>query len=105
MSSTNSPSLTANYTSPTSTHTFSSSLPTLQPGNASTEEKTAYLSALRSNVSQLQGDVNTFLTQKMEEDKAREAEAVGGADGKRVRMKDEEREEEMYGEEDVEEEG
>lgn len=55
---------------------------------------------MRSEVSKLQDDVNAFLTQKMEEDKAKEAGNAGGKHNK-----DEERLEEMYGEEDVEEDG
>ena len=35
-----------------------------------TQERTKYLSALRSSVIKLQNEVNVFLTQKMEEDKA-----------------------------------
>ena len=88
-------SLTALYTSPTSTHTFSSALPAL-PASDKVQEKTDYLSSLRTNISKLQDDVNTFLTQKMEEDKAAEGAGAGGK-----RSKDEEREEEMYGEEDA----
>ncbi|KAJ9619223.1 hypothetical protein H2203_008552 [Taxawa tesnikishii (nom. ined.)] len=100
------PSLTATYASPVTTQTFSSALPSLPaPGSektSSVEEKSAYLSALRLKVSELQNDVNSFLTQKMEEDKAREAEGRGdAAGGKSVRIKDEDREEEMYGEEDA----
>lgn len=64
------------------------------------DDKTAYLSSLRSNVSQMQDDINAYLTQKMEEDKAQDA----GAAGKRSN-KDEDRQEEMYGEEDAEEDG
>lgn len=92
--------LVAEYTSPTAQQTFSSNLPSLAQEQRSVKDKTAYLSALRANVTQLQSDVNTFLTQKMEEDKAAEA---GKADQK-AKSK-EEREEAMYGEEDVEEEG
>ncbi|GAB7349125.1 hypothetical protein MBLNU459_g8071t1 [Dothideomycetes sp. NU459] len=92
------PSLRATYTSPTTTHTFSSALPsTSAPSSESSssstvQAKTAYVSALRAKVSGLQEDINAFLTAKMEEDKAGDA-----AKSKR----DEEREEQMYGEEDV----
>jgi hypothetical protein len=46
----------------------------------------------------LQGDINVFLTQKMEEDKAAEGES-------KKKSAAEEREEEMYGEEDPENDG
>ena len=56
--------------------------------------RAAYLSDLRSAVVRMQGEMNVFLTARMEED-ARVAGAGAGA-GKKV---DEEREEENYGEE------
>lgn len=90
-------SVTANYTSPSGTKDFSHSLPSANAQNVT--DKTAYLSALRSKNSELQGEINTFLTQKMEEDAA-------NADGSASkRSKNEEREEEMYGEEDPEADG
>ncbi|KAI9869505.1 MAG: hypothetical protein M1813_000294 [Trichoglossum hirsutum] len=70
----------------------------------STTEKVAYLAALRSSVAKLQEEVNTFLTQQMDEDKA--ATAAGIADkgkGKVGVGVDDEREEENYGEEVVNE--
>lgn len=88
------------YTSPDAQQTTLSSdlLPTL--GNQpSTKDKTTYISQLRKTTTQLQHDVNALLTSKMEEDKAAEA----GSSDKRTKTK-EEKEEEMYGEEDVEEE-
>ena len=93
-------SLMGTYTSPTATHTLSSALPPLPLKDSSVDDKTEYLSCLRSNVSQMQDDINAYLTQKMEEDKAQEA----GVMGKRPN-KDEDRQEEMYGEEDAEEDG
>ena len=90
--------LTATYQSPDSSQTFSSDLPSL-PSDPSAQDvisKTVYLSALRSNIVQMQSDVNAFLTKKMEDDKASEA---GKASGKRTK---EEQEEDMYGEEDPE---
>ena len=84
----------AEYTSPGFTHVFKQPLPQL-PREPSTQEKTAYLSALRSSVVALQNDVNTFLTAKMEEDKA-----LASARDLKV---DEKKEEENYGEEVVEE--
>jgi hypothetical protein len=91
MSSTN---LTANYASPSGTHTFSHTLPS--PSATTVSEKTAYLSTLRSKSAELQSEINAFLTQKMEED----VKAAEGRPSKR--SKKEEREEEMYGEEDPE---
>ena len=93
MSSTNT-NLTANYASPSGTHTFSHTLPSSSATNVT--EKTAYLSTLRSKSAELQSEINAFLTQKMEED----VKAAEGRPSKR--SKKEEREEEMYGEEDPE---
>lgn len=83
-------SLQANYTSPGAKKAFIHNVPSLANPH-STEEKTAYLSALRSAVTKLQEDVNIFLTQKMEEDKGAAAVSTGKVDDKR--------EEENYGEE------
>lgn len=92
--------LTASYLSPIATKTFTTDpLPQSSSNNSDVEAKTAYLSALRSNVSTLQGDINAFLTQKMEEDKV----AEGGGDAKNSTA--DEREEDFYGEEDPGEEG
>jgi hypothetical protein len=93
MSSTNA-NLTATYASPSGNHTFSHTLPS--PSTTNVTEKTAYLSTLRSKSAELQSEINTFLTQKMEED----VKVAEGSAGKR--SKKEEREEEMYGEEDPE---
>lgn len=82
--------LTASYTSPTGAKEFYYSLPSL-PQHISTEQKTRYLSALRSSVANLQEDVNTFLTAKMEEDKTTAPQVAGKVDDKK--------EEENYGEE------
>ena len=82
--------LTATYTSPTDKEIFSKDLPPSGAGDV--KGKTAYLSALHSNVTELQSDVNAFLTKKMED-----GNAAGGkkadADAKA---------EEMYGEEEGE---
>lgn len=86
--------LIANYKSPTSTQTISFELPALPPKEGgSVQDKTAYLSALRAKAVEMQSEINTFLTQKMEEDKAVEAGKSVVADQK---------EEENYGEEDPE---
>jgi hypothetical protein len=90
------PALEALYSSPISNSTFTQPLPTL-PKDFSVEQKTAFLSQLRQSVVRLQEDVNAFLTQKMEEDKA---DAVKG--GQNL---NDVKEEENYGEEVVDEEG
>ena len=91
--------LKATYISPDANcnKSFSAKLPSLLPdaNELSVEDKTAYLNALRAKISQMQGEVNAFLTQRMEEEKA------PGNVKKQVR---EQKEEEMYGEEDPEEE-
>ena len=92
------PVLKASYAAPsTPAHDFARSLPAL-PADAPADQRTAYLGALRAAVQDVQRDVNTFLTQKMDEDKQHEqqqAEAAGGA-------VDESKEEANYGEEVVE---
>ncbi|KAI4150695.1 MAG: hypothetical protein L6R39_002183 [Caloplaca ligustica] len=87
--------LTATYTSPSTSNTFTHPLPS--SSTISLAEKTEYLSSLRTSVTQLQDEVNVFLTEKMDEDKALAAKA-----GVKV---DEKKEEEYYGEEDVGDEG
>jgi hypothetical protein len=88
------PSLTAIYTSPnvpsTSPQVFTSQLPALS-SPPSTQDRVAYLASLQTSLRTLQGDINTFLTQKMEEDKA-----IGVDKGTA-------KDEETYGEEVVEE--
>ncbi|KAL8810183.1 MAG: hypothetical protein Q9200_002790 [Gallowayella weberi] len=95
--STTTTTLTAHYTSPTTgSRTFTYPLPTST--TSSLAEKTAYLSTLRASVTQLQSDINGFLTSKMDEDKALAAKA--GVSGK----VDEKKEEDFYGEEVVQDE-
>jgi hypothetical protein len=86
--------LTAVYTSPTATNTFSSPLQSTPTQQASSTEKSQYLGDLRQKVAQLQDDINHFLTEKMDQDKA----ATDGA-----QSKDDPTEEDMYGEELVDE--
>ncbi|MCJ1290896.1 hypothetical protein MMC34_002438 [Xylographa carneopallida] len=88
------PSLQANYASPTGTHKFNHPLKAL-PAKFSIKDKTVYLSELRSAVEDLQGEINTLLTTKMEEDKATTVQGNGAID--------DQKEEENYGEEVVEE--
>ncbi|KAK3721701.1 hypothetical protein LTR37_002866 [Vermiconidia calcicola] len=90
--------LQATYQSPNASHTFSARPSSLPSGEEARDvkAKTAYLSALRSNLGQMQGEVNAFLTKKMEDEKAAEAAKANG------KMTQEEKAEELYGEEDAE---
>lgn len=87
--------LKADYAAPNEARSFAYPLP--PASNESNEQKTAYLSALRESVTKLQEDVNAFLTDKMEEDKASASLAGSKADDKK--------EEENYGEENLDEDG
>ena len=87
--------LKAEYAAPASSKQFLHALPSCQ--TTSTKEKSAYLSALRASVTQLQNEVNTFLTEKMEEDKT-----LAALVGAKV---DDRKDEENYGEEVVDESG
>lgn len=84
------PQLTATYVSPSDKQTVSSDIPS-SPQAGDVKAKTEYLSALRSNITQMQSDVNALLTKKMEEEKS------SGAGGKRD--DGDAKAEEMYGEE------
>jgi hypothetical protein len=84
--------LTAVYTSPTATNTFSSPLESAPTQHTSSTEKSQYLGDLRRKVSQLQHDINQFLTEKMDQDKA----ATDAPNDDHI-------EEDMYGEEVVDE--
>ena len=95
MASASTSSLTVSYVGPSSTQTFDHPLPSARI--TSTKEKTIYLAALRHSVVQLQDDMNSFLTAKMNEDKAVAANVGLKADDKA--------EEENYGEQTVGEEG
>jgi hypothetical protein len=70
--------LKATYASPSGSKEFSHNLTTRASLDKVSEKdepalftktKTAYLSELRSSVKQMQGEINSFLTEKMEEDK------------------------------------
>ncbi|KAL8913017.1 MAG: hypothetical protein Q9171_002085 [Xanthocarpia ochracea] len=87
--------LAATYTSPNTSRKFTHPLPS--PIASSVAQKTQFLSTLRDSMTQLQDDVNGFLTAKMEEDKALAVKA--GVDDK----VDEKKEEDFYGEEGGEE--
>ena len=86
--------LSADYKSPTGQHTFSYEVPAVSQ-NQSTEETTDFLAKLRQSAVRMQQDVNTFLTQKMDEDKALENTKEVQHNAK----VDEDKEEDNYGEE------
>lgn len=88
-------SLTATYKSPTS-EPFTTTQSLAAPPSTSVADKTAYLSSLRKALASTQEQVNKELTERMEQDKARE-----GGNSKGV---DDAKEEENYGEEVVEDE-
>ena len=96
-SSSSSPSTTlkAEYATPTSSQNFSHPLPSCAAGST-TKEKSAYLSTLRVSIVRLQDEVNTFLTERMKEDKV--LASLAGVKG------DDRQEEENYGEEIADEE-
>ena len=104
--------LKVTYTSPTNAPlTLTTPLTLPSQSSVSVADKTAYLSALRGAVADLQARVNTELTARMEEDKAREADTTVGEgkkskenkQGKAAKAVDEAVEEENYGEEVTEE--
>lgn len=83
-------SVSATYTAPGAEEkVFAHQLPTISP-DISTDDRVAYLAALRQKATELQAQVNTLLTQKMSDDKASTAAADDDA-----------HEEENYGEEAV----
>jgi len=64
-------------------------------GQPTPKETTAYIASLRNSLLEMQNDINAYLTQKMEEDKAAAATNGNGIADK----VDEQKEEENYGEE------
>lgn len=98
------PTLTATYKSPTNT-SFTHTQPLQTPPTSSAQDRVAYFSALKMATVELQERINKELTERMEEDKAKDI-AAGGGKGSGVNGKvvvDEKKEEENYGEEVVEE--
>lgn len=89
--------LTASYDSPTNAaFSYSHQLP--KPTTSGTADRVAYLAALRKATAELQERINAELTQRMEEDKMRDA--AGAAEKGKVKgSRDEDKEEENYGEE------
>lgn len=88
--------LKATYSSPTNAP-FTYEQPLQAPPSSSTKDKTTYLSTLRKATVDLQERINKELTERMEEDKAKDVSGKGKADI------DDKKEEENYGEEVVEE--
>ena len=79
-------SLRATYRAATASQTLEYPLQSsAASANQGISEKTAYLSELRSSVSNLQTDVNALLTSKMEQDKAAAGESA--ATGQAVKGK------------------
>lgn len=64
--------LSADYASPSGTHKLSAQLPAVS-ASSSTTDRVAYLQDLQANLKTLQRDTNTFLTRKMADDKAGDA--------------------------------
>ncbi|EXJ64775.1 hypothetical protein A1O7_01113 [Cladophialophora yegresii CBS 114405] len=96
-------SLSATYDSPSGHKTFADTItspPVENDGSIDTKAKTTYLSELRASTRRLQGDINKFLTEKMEEDK--KAAGQDGLNGASKQKSKDELEEENYGEEDAE---
>lgn len=81
------------YVSPSGKKDFDYKIPAL-PDSPTTKETAAYLATLRKTTLRLQNEINAFLTQRMEEDKA---PASGNGNG--ISTIDEQKEEDNYGEE------
>jgi hypothetical protein len=95
-SGTSNTNLSASYSSPTSAP-FTITKSVAGPKSSDVAEKSRYLAELRSAAAAVQEQVNKELTQRMEEDKAREAASAG--EDKRRNPADEAKDEENYGEE------
>lgn len=97
--SANSSVISATYSSPRGNHTFTyPKAPSASSSARSTEAKTQYLSSLRQSASELQKDINGFLTAEMEADKA-----AASSQGEESKKNVETKEEENYGEEVIDE--
>ena len=93
------PTLRAIYSSSNDSKIFPIPLNGIQPTD--TASKVQFLSNLRASTKQLQDNINTFLTAKMEEDKAASSSTTNGS-STNIKKRDEE-EEENYGEEKIDE--
>lgn len=85
--------LSASYESSNESKEFVHNISAPCPRNPTVEQNTTYLSELRHSVRKLQDNINTFLTEKMSQDKAKHDQK-----GAQTKSKDE-IEEENYGEE------
>jgi hypothetical protein len=85
--------IVAKYTSPSETKDFTCPISAKCSTKPTVAERTANLNELRSNTKKLQNDINTFLTEKMAEDKASDT------NGKKAK---DEVDEDNYGEEGAE---
>ena len=101
--------LSASYTNCSTTppttkqisHIISAPIPPVNSGTV--KDKTAYLFELRASTKQLQEEINTFLTNRMEEDTLRAATNGGKMQDKTAERKSrDEVEEENYGKEEME---
>jgi len=99
-------SLSATYKGQTNTKVFtqiiSSPLPDAKTSPPDTKAKVGYLSGLRASTKRLQDEINTFLTEKMEEDKANIATSEIAVTGDMKRGFAEDEAEETYGEDEDE---
>lgn len=89
--------LSASYQSPTN-DAFSHVQKLPSPASTAPADRVPYLTALRTAAVEMQDQINKELTQRMEDDKLREADSAAGKKGI-----DEGKEEENYGEEVAEE--
>lgn len=96
MSQQNDTTLSVTYESPAN-ESFAITNTISAPPSTSVTDKVAYLAALRQALASAQGQINKELTERMEEDKARDAASVGADDSKK--KIDDVKEEENYGEE------
>ncbi|TID24452.1 putative ekc keops complex subunit gon7 protein [Venturia nashicola] len=84
------PTLSATYSAPDSAEKGFNQLLPMCSEEPSPTERTAYLAALRTSITDAQDQINAFLTQKMDEDNAKAGTASAEDDAKA---------EENYGEE------
>lgn len=93
--------LSATYNAPDETKDLTLDLPLVLSDQGTVEDKTTYLTTLRTQIANLQDNVNAFLTQKMEDDNAAASAAQNDAKDK-AQLRKEQLEVDRYGEEDVE---
>ncbi|RMZ83099.1 hypothetical protein DV738_g1229, partial [Chaetothyriales sp. CBS 135597] len=88
----------SHYKSPTGEKDLVLPIQTTCSAQPHVEEQVAFLSELRANTKTLQAEINSFLTEKMAEDKARDGADIG-ANSRQGTKAQEDLEEENYGEE------